>query len=484
MHVARGAEFVKHCDELRETVSDNEAVVLIASDVDAPPEPEREPTMQPAEDWQSECVTRLRPLKCKDFDVELDQLTFDYGSGLWGRLQFRSAGKPKSKPVHAVQLNLAPEDAFSQMNADDLRAELERWSRWLAERPLAQLEKLSPDELKPFRQLTEAELEAAWKAWKKERDPDPAARIAEQKRVFAEVTSRFDAFAKHVKKVWGLQVPRTLIAVQALFELDLEGNAARELIIGAELRPAGVLDRLAKGGLQRKLNAGRDERCHGRYFRDPPEFLTFAHAGEDGLHFGLWYDLDDRLPSVVVSSYARDTGETHFAGDTPMGALLERVRSRPTVPGPGGFRTRLVLEILEWFHAAEAPLHAAEKARRSPTKPPPPILGGWGVRCEGTTSDCENADLAEVTLRSKPKILTEWIKEANKRLKKGDARMALVLGRSMHWMGGPQCLEKSGALLAGAYRALGRKALLGILEAHEADRMADSVDVLEEVSAE
>ena len=437
--------------------------------------------MKPAEDWQSDCVTRLVPLRCKDFDIELDDLQFDYGSGLWGRLRFRESGKPKRKPAHVVaKLNFASGDAFSQMNADDLRAELERWSRWIAERPLAQLKKLSVDQLKPFRELTKAELEAEWKAWKKQRDPDPAARIAEQERVLAEVATRFDGFAKHVKKVWGLPVPRTLIAVQALFEFELEGNGAREMISGSEIQGAGVLDRLAPGGLERKVIKGRDERCHGRYFRDPPEFLTFAHGGEDGLHFGLWYDLDDRLPSVVVGSYARDTGETHFAGDTPIGAFLKRVRARETVAGPGGFRTRFLLEILEWFHEAEAKLHAAEKSKRSPVPAPRPILGGWGVRCEGKPSDCENDRAAEITLRSKPKVVAEWIKEAKKRLKAGDARMALVLGRSMHWMGGPHCLKKSGAVLEGAYKVLGRKSLLGIIKAHEKSRMAPTVNTLED----
>jgi hypothetical protein len=102
------------------------------------------------------------------------------------------------------------------------------------------------------------------------------------------------------------------------------------------------------------------------------------------------------------------------------------------------------------------------------------------VRAEGEPSDVENDRAAEITLGSKPKVIAEWIKEAKKRLQAGDARMALVLGRSMHWMGGPKCLKKSGAVLEAAYKVLGRKALLGIIKAHEKSRMAPTVNTLEE----
>lgn len=42
---------------------------------------------KPAEAWQSDCITRLLPLRGKDFEVALDNLRFDYGAGLSGRLR-------------------------------------------------------------------------------------------------------------------------------------------------------------------------------------------------------------------------------------------------------------------------------------------------------------------------------------------------------------------------------------------------------------
>lgn len=101
------------------------------------------------------------------------------------------------------------------MSAADLNAELEDWSRWLAKQTLAAITKLDADKIRPFQPRTAEELEAAYQAWKRKHDPDPKARVARQKRAIASVTKRFPAFAKHVRKVWALPVPRTLIAVQA-----------------------------------------------------------------------------------------------------------------------------------------------------------------------------------------------------------------------------------------------------------------------------
>jgi hypothetical protein len=438
---------------------------------------------KPAEDWQSSCVTRLLPLRGKDFDVELDELVFDYGTGLAGRLRLRTRGsKTTDRPAHSIpRLLLAPADAFGAMHVDDLNAELAHWSKWLARQTLAEIRKLDAEQLRPFQPLTGAKLAAAYRAWKAEHDPDPDARITRQRRALASVAKRFPAFARHVKQVWGLPVPRTLIAVQALFEAGEPDSMAADVVRGSEISPAGVLDRLAPGGLVRKVIKGGDERCHGRYYRDPPEFLTFAHGGEAGLHFGLWYDLDDKLPSVVVCNYARDTSETWLGGATPLTAFVKRVEDRhKDIPslGRGDFRRQFLREILAWFAEAEVELHQREARRRSPIPTPAAILGGWGVRCAGAPSPCDVINDADAALRGKPDVVRRWTTEANKRLAAGDARMALVLGRSMHWIAGPTYARKAGPLLEKAYEALGRDALRDITRAHYAHRDAPSVDML------
>lgn len=429
---------------------------------------------KPAEAWQSDCVTRVLPLRGKDFEVVVSAFMFDYGDGLSADVCFEGPGGKKNER-RLPKLLLAPGDTFSSIPAEELNAEIARWAKWLGGRTFAEVQKLSEEELRPFRALGEGELEDAWTAWKAEHDPDPETRIARQKSAIAKVQARFPAFAKHVKATWKLRVPRSLVVVQAFFEAPKRGTMAATVVQESELQPYGVLDRLAERGLARKVRKGKDERCHGRYFRDPPEMLTFAHGGEDGLHFGLWYDRDDRLPAFCVQNYARDSSETWRAGASPMASLVRRMEHRPTVDGPPGFRHRFLLEIMAWFEEAEAAILAKEPVPK--VREPRPILGGFGVDAEGRRSACEAIEKIDAALRSDPKLVRRWVDEATRRLEAGDARMALVLGRAMHWMGSDWSKE-SQALLEGAYRTLGRKALLGITRAHYTHRDAPGVGVL------
>ena len=56
--------------------------------------------------------------------------------------------------------------------------------------------------------------------------------------------------------------------------------------------------------------------------------------------------------------------------------------------------------------------------------------------------------------------------------------MALALGRELHWSDGDALRDEAGPLLLDAYRALGREAHAGILEAHLRLRDLPSVGVL------
>jgi hypothetical protein len=77
--------------------------------------------------------------------------------------------------------------------------------------------------------------------------------------------------------------------------------------------------------------------------------------------------------------------------------------------------------------------------------------------------------------------LADRVAEAKRRAETGDAAEALALGRDLHWLSGDQPEREAAAadLLAVAYRALGRDALAGIVEAHHRHRALASVDVLE-----
>ena len=71
---------------------------------------------------------------------------------------------------------------------------------------------------------------------------------------------------------------------------------------------------------------GVDIRVHWRYYRDPPEFLTFMLGNTDGLHYGLWFD-DGRTCSGVASYYNNDGGGIDASARSPLEAVrafLER----------------------------------------------------------------------------------------------------------------------------------------------------------------
>ena len=63
-----------------------------------------------------------------------------------------------------------------------------------------------------------------------------------------------------------------------------------------------------------------------RYYNDPPEFLTVASGGTDGLHWGYYID-DPHAPTFpVVSYYSNDAFELKIAGKTLFEALREEIK--------------------------------------------------------------------------------------------------------------------------------------------------------------
>lgn len=109
---------------------------------------------------------------------------------------------------------------------------------------------------------------------------------------------------------WGFELPDSIFRFSGFLESlgPVEHQALREVGVS----PAGIMDLFADPGLRPR--DGIDVRVHGRYYRDPPEFLTFMHAGSDGLHHGLWFD-DGRTCRGVASYYNNDgdgTGSTRL----------------------------------------------------------------------------------------------------------------------------------------------------------------------------
>jgi hypothetical protein len=320
-----------------------------------------------------------------------------------------------------------------------------------------------------------------------------------------------DRFARD----WGIELPDSIFRLWAFF-LSC-GPIERQTLDAIEMRPFGIMDLFEDPA--RRPRDGIDVRTHGRYYRDPPEFLTFMHGGSDGLHFGLWYD-DGRTCSGVASYYNNDGGGVGMPGGTPLEAIREivelvwRDRDDPAFFGeddddPTGPRDpervrrrhelRLLREHLMDFETGDRPEEGDEY--QDGHRPPQAMfdhgdpdraetLDGGGALVSGTTAiarkrqtphgDHEFYTALYNELTEDAVALEEHVAEARRRCMAGNPADALTLGRDLHWIsaGDPERERYAAELLVMAYRALGRDNLAAIAEAHHRHRDLPRVDVL------
>ncbi|MFF9012702.1 hypothetical protein ACF09C_06960 [Streptomyces sp. NPDC014870] len=309
------------------------------------------------------------------------------------------------------------------------------------------------------------------------------------------------AVARRVRGEWGLELPDSFFRFADFLAAlgPVEQRALRDL----DLAPYGVTDLFADpSALPRE---GLDIRVHGRYYRDPPEFLTFLHGGSDGLHFGLWSD--DGRTCDGVASYCTNDGEgidrTHR---TPLEAIRARIeaaqrdladyaadgdeeelarladlgRLRVALTGfETGDRTETGLAYSETYVYPRAPVDTARIT----------TMDGAGALVSGRTALDRPAhgaadpyrfgtfmedlfDDAEQVLAARD--------EALRRASAGDPAEALALGRDLHRAsyGRAEHEEYARELLEVAYRELGRPALAEVAAAHHRHRALPDVNVL------
>lgn len=146
--------------------------------------------------------------------------------------------------------------------------------------------------------------------------PDPTVRLAAESRVARDRAAIERRFADD----WGIELPDSIFRYW-LFLLSL-GPVKQRALHDTGLRPYGIMDLFDDAVCPPR--EGLDVRVHGRYYRDPPEFLTFMHGGTDGLHFGLWYD-DGRTCAGVASYYNNDGGGVGLPSGTPLEAVREQI---------------------------------------------------------------------------------------------------------------------------------------------------------------
>lgn len=259
--------------------------------------------------------------------------------------------------------------------------------------------------------------------------------------------------------------------------------AEREALDYLGVSPFGLTEYFGDDGLRLVGRDGLDERLHGRFRRDPAEFVTVLMGGSDGLHYGLWYDDPAELPSFVVHNYARDSAET-WTNHCPtlLAELRQRIRKVQSDYGETGEEAHLLRPLtaaLDWFAAAEREALNADGERpwASAARPPGGISIFPGLPPNsGDPRLAQSHDRTSGFLADAPES-AEWIAQAEQELAAGKPALALAVGAELHWVDRDAYRLQSRDLLVGAYRLLGRDALTEIVEVHAAYRDLRSVNV-------
>ncbi|GAA1910621.1 hypothetical protein GCM10009837_38840 [Streptomyces durmitorensis] len=309
------------------------------------------------------------------------------------------------------------------------------------------------------------------------------------------------AVEERFRQDWGLELPESIFQFwEFLGSLGPDGERALQDL---DVSPVGILDLFADPGLRPR--DGIDVRVHGRYYRDPPEFVTFLHGGSDGLHHGLWFD-DGRTCSGVASYYNNDGGGIDTRAKTPLEAvraILERcwrdldddVQDDDEVSARRS-RLGLLRDALTAVETGERTETGLAYSRAYDTAVPPvdpdriTTLDGAGALASGDSAlgrpAHNGADEYKFAtymygMFDDAEALGESLDEARRRCSAGDPTEALLLGRDLHWAsaGDPEREALANELLVTAYRALGRPGLAQTADAHHRHRSLPQVDVLE-----
>lgn len=293
---------------------------------------------------------------------------------------------------------------------------------------------------------------------------------------------RFPAVAEKFQQVYGLRLPRHLAVFRALWESA--DAAEREAFDRLGVSPFGITDYFGANGLRLVGRDGLDERLHGRFRCDPPEFVTVMMGGSDGLHYGLWYDDPAELPSFIVHNYARDSAETWTSRAPSLLAELRNLITRAIQDyGDDGEEAQALQPLtkaLDWFvpeavQAAEIDGRPRWASAPHPSGAPsilPALPPGSGDPCLAQS----NERLA--AYRKGTPEADAWIARAERELADGRPALALAVGGELHWLDRDAYRAASRDLLTAAYRLLGRDALAEIVEVHTAHRDLSSTDVL------
>lgn len=286
---------------------------------------------------------------------------------------------------------------------------------------------------------------------------------------------RFPRVAEHFHAVYGMRLPRHVIFTAAFFlGLDDEERDRAWNMDAAGL--FGVGEWFLEDGLDRVAYA--DERTHGRFRRDPPEMVTFLSGNSDGSHWGLWYDDPNELPRICAHNWARDSAETAEGQPTLLASVKERLDDHDDEGEERDDAWTRAYAWLEELVKLERDTHRAEAIPAAEARSHD-IVGGMdpiGIDVPADLAGYQPSRARYEAYRANAPDVLEQILQARAELLQSKPARALIIGRELHWFDADETRDACTELLTGAYRALGRDALAGVVEAHHGARDMRTVD--------
>jgi hypothetical protein len=119
-----------------------------------------------------------------------------------------------------------------------------------------------------------------------------------------------------LEQFYGLQFPESFFA----FWDFAQAHSALSTVLGIGL--IGPFD-ILRGSDHPQKNS----RWKGRYYNDPPEFLTFASGDTDGLHWGYYIDDPQKPAFPVASFYSNDAFQISLKGETIFAAIRQELEA-------------------------------------------------------------------------------------------------------------------------------------------------------------
>jgi Uncharacterised conserved protein (DUF2228) len=286
-----------------------------------------------------------------------------------------------------------------------------------------------------------------------------------------------------LRELYGFEFPDNLFYFHDFLN-GIDPREAGETFEALSMSRTGLLQVLAlPEGQLRALRPAYPMVLHWRFYRDLPEFFTCLHGDTDGLHWGLLLDRPEEGFKGAASYYNNDA-DTIQVYTSLFDALLAHL----------DWRLASIKEMIE-YEPEEEPSYRRkeqlliglqERAVRYISENNIQLDEGRGNGIESDTGldllapdgGTEPPSIFAGHVMKEPAEIKAVVRQALADCERGEPLAAFSLGRSLHYWAGRNYAPAAYELLRTAYVALGRSALVRVLDVHHQHRDLPSVDLL------